>query len=157
MEITKLLEENNDLIIEEAFKSMSNLKLKGYTKAGGEKTKQKLNELYKKLIQCAKKKELIPILNYTEKIAKERYSSGFDIFEVQTAINSLEASIWNKIFKLTKPEKLAESLGVVSTILGAAKDNLARTYVSLATKTKVPTLNLQSLFSGSESIADTNS
>jgi hypothetical protein len=75
---------------------------------------------------------------------------------VQTAINSLESAIWNKIFKLTRPEKLAESLGVVSTILGAAKDNLARTYVSLATKTKVPTLNLQSLFSGSESIADTN-
>ena len=156
MEITKLLEGNNDLIIEEAFKSMSKLKLKGYTKAGGEKTKQKLNELYKKLIQCTKKKELIPILNYTEKIAKERYSSGFDIFEVQTAINSLESAIWNKIFKLTRPEKLAESLGVVSTILGAAKDNLARTYVSLAKKTKVPTLNLQSLFSGSESIADTN-
>jgi len=156
MEITKLLVENNDLIIEEAFKSMSNLKLKGYTKAGGEETRQKLNELYKKLVQCTKKKELLPILNYTEKIAKERYSSGFDIFEVQTAINSLESAIWNKIFKLTRPEKLAESLGVVSTILGAAKDNLARTYVSLATKTKVPTLNLQSLFSGSESIADTN-
>ena len=156
MEITKLLEGNNDLIIEEAFKSMSNLKLKCYTKAGGEETRQKLNELYKKLVQCTKKKELLPILNYTEKIAKERYSSGFDIFEVQTAINSLESAIWNKIFKLTRPEKLAESLGVVSTILGAAKDNLARTYVSLATKTKVPTLNLQSLFSGSESIADTN-
>lgn len=156
MEITKLLEENNVEIIEESFKSMSKLKLKGYSKAGRDETKQRLNELYKKLLQCTKKKELIPILNYTDKIAKERYSAGFDIFEVQTAINSLESAIWNKIFKLTRPEKLAESLGVVSTVLGAGKDNLARTYVSLATKTKVPSLNLQSLFSGSESIANTH-
>jgi len=55
---------------------------------------------------------------------------------VQTAINSLESAIWNKIFKLTRPEKLAESLGVVSTILGAAKDNLARTYVFVSNKDK---------------------
>jgi hypothetical protein len=107
-------------------------------------------------LQCTRKKELIPILNYTEKIAKERYSSGYDIFEVQTAINTLESIIWNKIFKLTRPDKLAESLGMISTILGAGKDNLARIYVSMATKSKAPSLNLQSLFSGSESIANTN-
>jgi hypothetical protein len=42
----------------------------------------------------------------------------------------------------------------VSSILGAGKDNLARNYVALATKTKVSTINLQNLLSGSESIAD---
>ena len=156
MEITELLVENKKEIIEETYKSMTKLKLKGYTKVGSEKTKQKLNDLFNKLLQCTRKKELIPILNYTEKIAKERYSSGYDIFEVQTAINTLESIIWNKIFKLTRPDKLAESLGMISTILGAGKDNLARIYVSMATKSKAPSLNLQSLFSGSESIANTN-
>ena len=154
MTLIKLLETHQDKIIESAYKSMSSVKLKGYTKVGVEKTKTKLTNLYKKVLQCVKKKELIPMLNHTEKIAKERYGSGYDLFEVQTAINSLEVAIWNVIFKEIEPDKLSENLGLVSTVLGAGKDNLARTYVSLATKTKVPTLNLQSLFGGSESLVD---
>ncbi|MCU0372306.1 MAG: hypothetical protein MUE56_03565 [Ignavibacteria bacterium] len=93
------------------------------------------------------------MLSYTEKIAKERFNNGFDLYEVQTAINTLEELIWKKIFCEIKPSKLAETLGLLSTILGSGKDNLARTYVALASKTKVTTLNLHNLFSGSESIA----
>lgn len=153
MDIIKLLENNLDEIVNNAYKQISSVKLKGYTKAGKNITIQKLEDLYKKLLECARNKELIPMLNYTEKIAKERFSSGYDLHEVQTAINALEEFIWQKIFKEIKPEKLAESLGLVSTILGAGKDNLARTYVALATKTKASTINLQNLLSGSESIA----
>ena len=52
--------------------------------------------------------------------------------------------------KNISPNELAESLGLISTVLGAGKDTLARTYVSLASKTKAPSLNLQSLFSGTQ-------
>jgi uncharacterized protein YpuA (DUF1002 family) len=154
MDLIKLLETNSDKIISEAYKAVQKDKLKGYSKVGQEKTKTKLTNLFKKVQQCVKKKELIPMLNYTEKIAKERFSSGYDLFEVQTAINSLEVAIWSIIFKEVKPEKLAEYLGLISTVLGAGKDHLARTYVSLATKSKAPSLNLQNLFAGSESIAN---
>jgi hypothetical protein len=154
MELIKLLEKNYDKIISDAYKSVYKDKLKGYSKAGQEQTKSKLEDLLKKLIQCAKKKELIPMLNYTEKIANERFASGYDLFEVQTAINALEVAIWNIIFKEISPDKLKENLGLVSTILGAGKDHLARTYVFLAAKIKTPTLNLKNLFGGSESIAN---
>jgi hypothetical protein len=43
-----------------------------------------------------------------------------------------------------------ETLGLVSTILGAAKDALARKYVSLATNTHAPSLDMQALFAGTE-------
>ena len=154
MDIINLLDKYYEEIIQEACKAVGKVKLKTYTKAGQELTQKKLEDLYKKIIQCARKKELIPMLNFTEKIAKERYAAGYDLYEVQTAINSLEVAIWARIFKNIRPEKLAEALGTVSTILGAGKDNLARTYVSLATKTKTPTLNLHSLFGGSESITN---
>lgn len=153
MDILTLLEKNIDTVVDKSCAQISDVKLKGYTKSGATMTRQKLVNLYKKVIECAKKKELIPMLQYTEKIAKERYASGYDLHEVQTAINSLEENIWQIIFKNIKPAKLAESLGLVSSILGAGKDNLARNYVALATKTKVSTINLQSLLSGSESIA----
>jgi len=155
MDLIKLLESHTDKIITDAYNSVCKDKLKGYSKVGKEKTKAKLSDLFKKVLQCVKKKELIPMLSYTEKIAKERFASGYDLFEVQTAINSLEVAIWSIIFKEVKPEKLAEYLGLISTVLGAGKDNLARTYVSLATKSKAPSLNLQNLFAGSESIANT--
>jgi hypothetical protein len=154
MNIITLLEKNLDFVVEKSCTQICEVKLKGYAKSGSIMTKQKLTSLYKKVIECAKKKELIPMLHYTEKIAKERFASGYDLHEVQTAINSLEENIWQLIFKDIKPDKLAESLGLVSSILGAGKDNLARNYVALATKTKVSTINLQNLLSGSESIAD---
>lgn len=156
MELIKLLETNSDKIISEAYKSVYKDKLKGYKKVGQERTKEKLENLLKKVIQCVRKKELLPMLNYTEKIATERFSSGYDLFEVQTAINALEGTIWNIIFKEISPDKLKENLGLVSTVLGAGKDHLARTYVFLATKSKAPALNLNNLFSGSESIANEN-
>jgi len=154
MDITTLLEKNIDVIVDNSCIQICEVKLKGYTKSGSTMTRQKLANLYKKVVECAKNKELIPMLHYTEKIAKERFASGYDLHEVQTAINALEENIWQLIFKNVKPAKLAESLGLVSSILGAGKDNLARNYVALATKTKVSTINLQSLLSGSESIAD---
>lgn len=154
MNIISLLEKNKEKVIEDSCRLINEVKLKGYTKEGSSITKQKLTNLYKKVIECANKKELIPMLNYTEKIAKERFASGYDLHEVQTAINALEENIWQIIFKNIKPDKLAESLGLVSSILGAGKDNLARNYVALATQTKASNINLQSLLSGSESIAD---
>lgn len=156
MDIITLLEKNMEDIIEKAYNEIESVKLQGYAKVGKSRTKEKLRNLYKKLLKCAEKKDLVPILNYTEKIAKERFSAGYDLHEVQTAINKLEELIWRIIFKNIKPSKLAESLGLVSTILGAGKDNLARTYVSLASKTKVSTLNLSSLLTGSESLANQN-
>jgi hypothetical protein len=156
MELITLLEKNIDEIVEISCKQICEVKLKGYAKEGSSITKQKLTSLYKKLIDCVKTKELIPMLQYTEKIAKDRFNSGYDLYEVQTAINTLEELIWQKIFKNVKPEKLAIALGLVSTILGAGKDNLARTYVSLASKTKSSTVNIQNLLHGSESIANVN-
>ncbi len=106
--------------------------------------------LYSTLIESVKTKSLIPMMNHAETIATERFASGYDLYEVQTAINELEEAIWKRIFKEIKPDELAEALGIVSTVLGAGKDTLARTYVSLATKSKVSSLNLQALFKGSE-------
>ena len=43
---------------------------------------------------------------------------------------------------------LAEDLGLLSTVLGHGRDELARTYVSLATHHRVGSLDLSALFRG---------
>ena len=88
------------------------------------------------------------MIAHAEQIATERFNAGFDLWEVQTAFNVLEETIWVRIFQNFPPAELAQTLGLVSTVLGAGKDTLARKYVSLASKTRAPSLNLQSLFAG---------
>jgi hypothetical protein len=46
------------------------------------------------------------------------------------------------------PEDLAEAIGLVGTVFGAAKDALARGYVSLASHHHVTSLDLSALFRG---------
>jgi hypothetical protein len=90
------------------------------------------------------------MIQYTEKIARQRYSAGFELFEVQTAFNVLEEAIWKRILRDAEPHDIAEAIGLVSTILGAGKDSLARAYVSLATRSKAPAVDLKALFAGTE-------
>jgi len=74
------------------------------------------------------------MIEHAEQIARERYTSGYDLFEVQTAINVIEESLWKRILSSVEPVELAHALGMVNAIFGMSKDVLARTYVSLATQ-----------------------
>lgn len=49
------------------------------------------------------------------------------------------------------PRQLAETIGLLSTVLGFGKDVLTRTYVSLASKQHVASLDLSELFGGAAS------
>jgi hypothetical protein len=69
---------------------------------------------------------------------------------VQSAFNSLEEVVWARMLAELPPAELAEALGLVSTVLGAGKDALARRYVSLAARTHAPSLDLSALFTGIE-------
>lgn len=48
----------------------------------------------------------------------------------------------------TPPAELARAVDLVRTVLGAAKDTLAQSYVSLASRARASSLDLQSLFKG---------
>lgn len=92
------------------------------------------------------------MLEYASKIAEERFQSGFDLFEVQTAFNVLEEIIWKKIINELPPQDYAEALGMISTVFGAGKDMLATTYVSLASKIKTSSMDYRALFAGTDGI-----
>lgn len=148
MNLFQLLQNDSEKIISSAFQAMSRARLSHYEEAGSESTKQRLKTLYDLTTLAVKEKNLGPMLHHAETIAEERFNSGFDLSEVQTAFNVLEESIWHTIIQKLKPEEYAEAFGLIGTVLGAGKDTLARSYVSLASKKKAPSLNLQSLFAG---------
>jgi len=148
MKINEILLNNQTEIINESFAALERSHLKHYSSARADENWQRLAALFDLTLKAVKTKSLTDMVNYSEKIAKERYDSGFDLHEVHTAYNVLEEAIWNTIIKEAEAKDLAEDLGLVSTVLGTGKESLAVCYVSLAGKKKIKSLNLSELFKG---------
>jgi len=150
MTLNELLHARTAEILDESVTLMVRAHLKHYEQEGSEHTHQRLKALYVLTSRAVKEKNLGPMIAHVETVARERFEAGFGLWEVQTAFNVLEEAMWNRILKELPPADYAEALGLISTVLGTGKDTLARRYVSLASKTKAPSLNLQSLFTGTE-------
>jgi hypothetical protein len=150
MSLIKLLEKNEVKIIDEANNALDRTHLEHYEKSGVEENKERLKHLYHLLLQSVKNKNLVPLTDYTRDIARKRFKSGFSLYEVHTAINVLEETIWRHIIDHIQPQELAEALGLVSTALGAGKSTLANTYVSMASQTKSTSIDLSALFKGTD-------
>lgn len=148
MKLQDILVNNQTDIINEAFYSLQRSHLKHYDSSRADENWQRLAKLFDLTLNGVKNKSLVDIVTYSEKIAKERYESGFDLHEVHSAYNVLEETIWKAIIKEIDSAELAESLGLISTVLGTGKESLALAYVSLASKKKVKSLNLTQLFKG---------
>lgn len=146
MDLKELLRTESSEILENALQSLNCAHLKSYSKSSPSENKKRLLNLLTLTQQCVVEKKLIPMKEYAAQIAKERFDAGFDLHEVHTAFNALEEEIWNRVTKNISAENLGEALGLISTVLGAGKEELALSYVTLASKTRTQTLNLSELF-----------
>lgn len=152
MHLIQLLEQREIEIISMATNALVRAHLTHYNEASVEQNKARLLALFDLMVQCIKDRNLATMISYAENLAQERFTSGFDLSEVQMAFNVLEEAIWQKIINECSPSQLAEALGLISTIHGVGKDALARKYVSLASQTKAPSLDLQALFKGTDDL-----
>jgi hypothetical protein len=121
-----------------------------YESASSDEIRARLEALFDRLVDAAATRDLGDVVGYAKRLARERFGAGYDLSEVQTAINTLEQVVWGRVFSELQSGELAEALGIVTTTLGAAKDALAREYVSLATHAHAPSLDLRALFAGVE-------
>ena len=119
-----------------------------YESDGALELHRRLETLFDQMLAAIVDRDVGPLVEYAQQVAQERFDAGYDLSEVQTGFNALEEATWQRIFAGLEPSDYAEALGLVSTILGAAKDALARKYVSLATSTHAPALDLRALFAG---------
>ena len=148
MNLRQLLEQQSESILAEAQKLVDSSRLEHYQASGAEATRLRLDALYHLTVRSVSERNLAPSLEHADKVARERFNAGFDLAELQRAYNVLEEVIWRRIIAGLEPSELAEALGLVGTVLGAAKDRLARTYVSLVSQNPAPSLNLEQLFRG---------
>lgn len=148
MHLIEILDRERDAILDEAFASMQNADLRHYAAAGEQASRARLEALLDAVRTAIQGRTLMPIETHAEKIAQERFRAGFGLGEVQTAFNVLEEAVWRRIEAEVPKDELANALALMSTMMGAGKDHLARAYVSLATNRRVPSLDIQALFRG---------
>ncbi len=148
MELVPRLRAEAGELVDEAAARVGRASLTHYAAAGPEPTRAHLQELFDLLVTSLETRSLTPVVRHAERIAEERFHSGFGLEEVQIAFNVLEETLWVRLVGEVPAQELAEDLGLVGTVLGAGKDQLARTYVSLATHDKAPSMDLTALFQG---------
>lgn len=148
MELVTTLQASEPAILDEAFSSLEQLHVHHYETAGERFTRTALDDLFTLVVTAIEHRDLSGVIQFAEGLAEQRFSSGFDISEVQTAFNSLETAMWRRVVATEPAADLPEAVGLLSTVFGVAKDALARRYVSLASQKRVPSLDLSALFGG---------
>jgi hypothetical protein len=150
METAEFLGRERRAIVDAAEAALERTHVRHYEAAGEREVRRRLEALFDHLHGALAGRDLRPMVGYAERIAEERFEAGYDLSEVQTAFNALEEATWARSLAELDPSRLADTLGLVTTILGAGKDALARRYVSLAANTHAPSLDLRALFAGTE-------
>jgi len=134
MDLQELLTRDGDQIVAEASAALTRSQLAHYAEAGHAVGQERLARLFQLTAQGIADRNLVPVMEYMAEVADDRFHAGYAIREVQIAINVLEEAIWNHIVANVPPDELARAL--------------ARAYVSLASQTKAPSLDLSALFKG---------
>lgn len=133
-------------ILEDATAALGRAAPKHYGAIDDSERRARLGRLLELVTNSIRQRDLIPMVDHANQLATERFHAGYDIGEVQCAFNVLEEIIWGRLVEQVPSTELAEAAGLLTTALGAGKDALARTYVSLASKQHVSSLDLGALF-----------
>jgi hypothetical protein len=152
VETTEFLSREREAIVSAAEAALERSHSRHYEAAGAQTVHGRLEALFDHLLESIDARDLGPVLAYAEHVAEERFQGGYDLSEVQTAFNALEEAVWARTLAVLDPSQLAEALGLVTTVLGAGKNALARKYVSLAARAHAPSLDLRRLFAGTEGV-----
>lgn len=154
MQTAEFLASARDEIVGAAQTALTRAHSRHYAAADEREVRERLELLFDETLRAVRERDLGGIVAHARRVAEDRFAAGYDLSEVQTAFNALEEAMWSRVFADLEPSGYAEALGLISTVVGAAKDALARRYVSLATEAHAPALDLRALFAGAESPAE---
>jgi len=100
MSVSDFLAARADDIIQHAMSTMGTRRLDHYERLGEEASAEQLRAFLRLIIEAARTRDLVPVIEHAERVGRERYESGFEFVEVQGAMNLLEEAIWRELLKL---------------------------------------------------------
>jgi hypothetical protein len=142
MDVIELLSKKESEIVDQATDAIIGSNLRHYENADPAQTRERVKTLCDLTLECMVGKSTMPMIKYADKIAQQRFVSGFSLREVQTAFNVLEESIWDRILNEMQPVEYESAVTLVNTPLRIGKESIARMYLSFISKNKVPSLDI---------------
>ena len=150
MKLQRIPDINSEEIIKEVYCMIKNKNNLIHYKDTESLLTKRLNSFYSQLILFMKYNNISQLNKFTEKIAFERFNSGFSLFEVLTVFNIFQTVIWKYISHNFPQKEILSNIAIISTIFGELKDEIACIYVKLSENNKEKSFNTESLFEGTE-------
>jgi hypothetical protein len=97
-----------------------------------------------------KDKDIIKINNFADKIARDRYESGFKLNEILTALNLFQSVFYNYCFNLLTKKGMLENINLLNMFFNVLKDEISCTYLKLSGNCVNNNLDVKPLFKGTE-------
>jgi len=123
-----------DRVIDEAVAALAQRDRARHQSAGPDGRRRDVRQLFRLVLRCVRAGRAGPVVKPCEQIAAHCYAAGIDLSEGQGAFNVLAEVLWRHLAGTLAGDQLVEALGLLSAIVGAGKDAMARTYMALATR-----------------------
>ena len=123
-EITLFLKQNRPEIITLALETIEKNKFDHYGKNERPQNAEKFSLLFDTMLICIENNNINAMIHYINKIARDRFLEDFILFEIQSAINSIEESAW-KILEKKSFLYRVDAFRLISRITGIAKLTLS--------------------------------
>jgi methylmalonyl-CoA decarboxylase len=134
VDASAVLASAEDRVIDEAVAALAQRDQARHQSAGPDDRRRDVRQLFGLVLRCVRAGRAGPIVKPCEQIAAHCYAAGIDLSEGQGAFNVLAEVAWPHLAGALAGDQLVEALGLLSAIVGAGKDAMARTYVALATR-----------------------
>ncbi len=129
MTLLELLNQKPELILLDATERLVRAHLEHYTQLNPERIRTRFMRLFQSLVKAIETNSSNEMVKFMEIVSDERFETGYELSEVQTAINILEETVWRKISIFVDEDKQAASMKQVTGILTKAKEELANEFV----------------------------
>ena len=128
MTLLELCYYKRDQILQDSVNTLEKALLKHYKLLTTEQIKFKMLNLFHMLVKSIEINSSNEMMEYIEKVSDIRHESGYELQEVQTAINILEECMWENINKFVDEDLQISGIKQVTRLLSKAKEELADEY-----------------------------
>ena len=138
VEMSAVLTSTRDRVVDEAVAALERRDQTHRRAASAADLRRYLWDLSGLVAQCVREEATEPIIAWSRQVAAGRFAAGSDIAEIQEEFIVLEEMLWHHVVGALASDQWIGAQRMVSTILGAGRDAVARTYVALAGQSGSP-------------------
>ena len=131
-EISAMLADARDRVVGAALAELNERDQAGCVASSPAERRQDVEHLFELIQHGVHEGHRQPIIGPAQQMAADHFAAGIEIAEIQVTFTVLEDVLWRHLADAVSGDQRLETLRFVDVILGAGRDALARTYVSLA-------------------------